>query len=341
MLHKQQGPDQRRHAARAPRDVTPITTLPADNSTPAHGCSRCAQPLHCADNKTNHPRGLIVSRCMAYSSAVAANSATGHRGPINSRRTSAAPLTAGAFFVPAVRVYGGCAWETERSAGFLESRSANPRTAATPNRFAAIRGSSSTLGAIPMKHDPACNPSVPRLSTTTMAESGNSSILAAFQLGEEGSPNEAKTPRQSESRTNSPAGTSSRHCSRAVRSRAGKDPAGEASQTQTLSLAAPPWSSPAPRSSLIKRAHAHRAMALAALRSDSSLANRLRRYNHHISIARALEAYSTRQQVSHDPRTALGWIKAGKSVRINALNLSDRLRHVRALAALEAQGGEA
>ena len=94
-------------------------------------------------------------------------------------------------------------------------------------------------------------------------------------------------------------------------------------------------------SALCERAHAHRAMALAALRSDSSLANRLRRYNHHITIARALEASSTQQQVSHDPRTALGWIKAGKSVRINALNLSDRLRQARALAALEVQGSEA
>ncbi|MFC0708869.1 hypothetical protein [Azorhizophilus paspali] len=38
------------------------------------------------------------------------------------------------------------------------------------------------------------------------------------------------------------------------------------------------------------RAAAHRAMALAALRADSSLYVRLRRYNHHINIARALEA---------------------------------------------------
>ncbi|RQA11339.1 hypothetical protein [Pseudomonas aeruginosa] len=38
------------------------------------------------------------------------------------------------------------------------------------------------------------------------------------------------------------------------------------------------------------RAAAHRAMALAALRSDSSLAVRLNRYNHHRAIQRALEA---------------------------------------------------
>lgn len=38
------------------------------------------------------------------------------------------------------------------------------------------------------------------------------------------------------------------------------------------------------------RAAAHRAMAFAALRSDSSLAVRLNRYNHHRAIQRALEA---------------------------------------------------
>ncbi|WP_394543422.1 hypothetical protein [Azorhizophilus paspali] len=43
-------------------------------------------------------------------------------------------------------------------------------------------------------------------------------------------------------------------------------------------------------SALWQRAAAHRAMALAALRADSSLFVRLRRYNHHINIARALEA---------------------------------------------------
>ncbi|MDY1059633.1 hypothetical protein SOJ69_20990 [Pseudomonas aeruginosa] len=37
------------------------------------------------------------------------------------------------------------------------------------------------------------------------------------------------------------------------------------------------------------RASAHRAMALAALRSNSSLAVRLSRYNHHRAIQRSLE----------------------------------------------------
>lgn len=38
------------------------------------------------------------------------------------------------------------------------------------------------------------------------------------------------------------------------------------------------------------KAAAHRAMAIAALHADSSLSSRLKRYNHHVEIARALEA---------------------------------------------------
>lgn len=38
------------------------------------------------------------------------------------------------------------------------------------------------------------------------------------------------------------------------------------------------------------RAMAHRRMALAALRADSSLKNRLSRYSNHMEKARALEA---------------------------------------------------
>lgn len=36
------------------------------------------------------------------------------------------------------------------------------------------------------------------------------------------------------------------------------------------------------------RAGAHRAMAIAALRADSALSVRLRRYNHHMILARSL-----------------------------------------------------
>lgn len=41
---------------------------------------------------------------------------------------------------------------------------------------------------------------------------------------------------------------------------------------------------------LVSKANAHRAMAMAALRADSSLSVRLKRYNAQMEIARSLEA---------------------------------------------------
>lgn len=86
-----------------------------------------------------------------YGLPVAANSATGFGDPSTVRRTGAPITIAGAFFVPARLVYGGCARETFGSAGFLTSRFANLRTAATLNRLATVSGSSNTtLGVPPM-----------------------------------------------------------------------------------------------------------------------------------------------------------------------------------------------
>lgn len=135
------------------------------------------------------------NRDRGYRSPVAANSATGFGDPTNSRRTGAPITIAGAFFVLAYPVYGGCARETLGSAGFLDSRFANLRTAATPIRLATNRGSSSNQGVATM------------------------TALLASRI----------------------------------------------------------------------RALAHRRMALAALRANSSLAVRLKRYNHHSEIARNLE----------------------------------------------------
>lgn len=53
---------------------------------------------------------------------------------------------AGAFSVPAMSCYGGGARDTFGCAGFLSSRSANPRTAATLTCLAASGGSSTTKG---------------------------------------------------------------------------------------------------------------------------------------------------------------------------------------------------
>lgn len=135
------------------------------------------------------------SREARYRSPVAANSAA-RFGDLKTTRRNSAPIPiAGAFFVPAIPSYGGCAWETFVSAGFRVSRFANLRTAAT-HCLATMRGGSlNTHGALPMR---ALNPSK-------------------------------------------------------------------------------------------IRAAAHRAMAMAALRANSSLSVRLARYNRHMDRARSLE----------------------------------------------------
>ena len=139
---------------------------------------------------------VAIGDFRGYLSPVAANSATGFRSSIDNRRTSVHSPKAGAFFMPAISFYGGCAWDTFGCAGFLLSRSANPRTAATLIRFAAKGSGSSTIGATPM------------------------TALISSKI----------------------------------------------------------------------RAIAHRRMALSALRANSSLSVRLKRYNDHMSQARALEA---------------------------------------------------
>ena len=96
---------------------------------------------------------------MGYSIPVVAQSAAGFGDPINNRRTGALPCIAGAFFTSVIMLYGSCARETFGSAGFLLSRFANLRTAATLNCLATICGSSSTIG-VPLMHKFAQSPSV-------------------------------------------------------------------------------------------------------------------------------------------------------------------------------------
>ncbi len=95
---------------------------------------------------------VASNRARRYGSPVAANSATGFCSPNIVRRTSATVSKAGAFFMAAISLYGGCAWGAFERAGFLTSRSANLRTAATQFCFAAGSGGSSTLGAVPMNN---------------------------------------------------------------------------------------------------------------------------------------------------------------------------------------------
>lgn len=82
-----------------------------------------------------------------YASCAGAKSSAGRRNPFISRRNSA-PISAGAFFVPAER-HGGCAWASFGLAGFLECRFPTLRTVATQSRRK-DRGDSSTLGVSPM-----------------------------------------------------------------------------------------------------------------------------------------------------------------------------------------------
>ena len=139
---------------------------------------------------------LPGSKGLAYAAPVTVNPVAGFGDPISNRRTGAHTPIAGAFFVPAMPCYGGRARETFGSAGCLESRFANLRTAATHNRLATVRGSSTTQVGAPPLH-----------------------TLSPSRL----------------------------------------------------------------------RAAAHRRMAFAALRADSSAAVRLSRYQHHMAKARALD----------------------------------------------------
>lgn len=102
---------------------------------------------------------LALPSTQGYRLPVTVNNVTGRRGPKLKLAHMRPKTIAGAFFVLAMPLYGGRAWDTFGCAGCQLARSANPRTAATPNRVAAIRGSSITqVGAPPMEHLHALNP---------------------------------------------------------------------------------------------------------------------------------------------------------------------------------------
>ncbi|SEO32765.1 hypothetical protein SAMN04490369_10717 [Vreelandella aquamarina] len=145
---------------------------------------------------------LTIATARRYASRAGAKSSAWFGDRIKTWRTSAHRET-GAFFASTVRVYGGCAWETAKSAGFQVSRFANLRTATPINCLATVGDGSTKLGDLPM-----ASLSLPNLITRNFSS----------------------------------------------------------------------------------RAAAHRAMAKAALFADSSARTRLKRYNHHIEKAEALEA---------------------------------------------------
>lgn len=108
---------------------------------------------------TCHPQApLALPKTPRYSATVAANSATGCGSPIKSRRTSAIVSKAGAFFVPVVSFYGGCARGAFGRAGFLDPRSSTPAYSRHPSCGSDV-GGSSNQGAVPMKPSHALNPS--------------------------------------------------------------------------------------------------------------------------------------------------------------------------------------
>ena len=102
---------------------------------------------------------LAVPTSRRYGLPVTVNPVAGFGDP-NYKLAHMRPKTiAGAFFVSAMPLYGGRAWETFGSAGCQLARFANLRTAATHNRLATVCGSSTTqVGAPPMEHLHALNP---------------------------------------------------------------------------------------------------------------------------------------------------------------------------------------
>lgn len=84
-----------------------------------------------------------------YAFCAGGKSSAGFGDSKQNRRTSAHRET-GAFFASTVRVYGGCAWETARSAGFLFVRFANLRTATPIDCLATVGDGSNQIGVTPM-----------------------------------------------------------------------------------------------------------------------------------------------------------------------------------------------
>nr|WP_288256869.1 hypothetical protein [uncultured Pseudomonas sp.] len=122
---------------------------------------------------------LALPATQGYRLSVTVNPVAGFGDP-NYKLAHMRPKTiAGAFFVSAMPLYGGRAWETLGSAGCQLARFANLRTAATHNRLATVRGSStSQVGAPPMKHtlNPSASHAAAWKARAFAALRGNSSL---------------------------------------------------------------------------------------------------------------------------------------------------------------------
>lgn len=87
-----------------------------------------------------------------YSELAVTLLADGFSSPKDTKAHKRHRLAVGAFLLPA-GLYGGCAWDTVRCAGFLCVQSANPRTVTTPTRLAASRGDSKHKGVSQMSNN--------------------------------------------------------------------------------------------------------------------------------------------------------------------------------------------
>ena len=85
----------------------------------------------------------------AYHDLAVAKSTAGRENP-NSNRRYSAPTIAGAFFMPVMRRYGGCAWARFGVAGFLFDRFLTPRTVASNRVRTVVGDSKEQIGVLPM-----------------------------------------------------------------------------------------------------------------------------------------------------------------------------------------------
>ncbi len=159
MSQKRQSPGKRANAARAQNQSIRTRKATTALGVFSHSARVAGAAVQHGRLQVEHAQALPSLLETPYSRDVAAKSVTDLGRSNNSRRTGAHHQIAGAFFASAAPCYGSCARDTFGCAGCLESRSANPRTAATIIRLAANGGSSSTLGAPPMKRSHALNPS--------------------------------------------------------------------------------------------------------------------------------------------------------------------------------------
>lgn len=109
--------------------------------------------------KQSSKQGVASSARRRYSAGVTVNPVTGFGSP-NKLAQQRPKSIARRFFTPAATLYGGCVWEGFGPAGCQLSRSTNLHTVATQSCLVAgSGGSSAKVGAPPMHHIPARNPS--------------------------------------------------------------------------------------------------------------------------------------------------------------------------------------